>query len=102
MSKQEQKKTQKNDKPKKGRVIDRGRNRTLSHNQRMGEPKWQDIGEGVLVRAGQPLHGIRANPIRLEGGGFRSLSHQPAPVIKSSEDENLLYLLTGKSPSTDI
>lgn len=66
-------------KAKKGLVIDRRRNRTNPHqvyNTATSNGKWEHVGGGVLIRFGSAAHGPHSNPIRLEGGKFRSVSYQ--------------------------
>ncbi len=74
-------------KAKKGVVIERRRNRTDPHqvyNTATSDGKWENVGNGVLVRKGAGAHGSRSSPIRLEGGGFRSVSYE---TRKPSEEQ---------------
>ncbi len=74
-------------KAKKGVVIERRRNRTDPHqvyNTAASNGKWEHVGNGVLIRFGSSAHGPHSNPIRLEGGGFRSVSYQ---TRKPSEEQ---------------
>lgn len=95
MGKQEQKSQKKQNAAhvKKGRVIDRRHNRTVDQDHHHGPTKYDHVGGGVLVRAGQSHHGPHANPIRLEGGKFRSVSYQSAPP-----QQEAVYVKVGEIP----
>lgn len=67
-------------KAKKGSVINRRANRTVSEGFAKSEPKWENVGHGVLVRKGTSVGGSRSNPIHLAGPTFSSVSYKdPAP-----------------------
>lgn len=68
-------------KAKKGVVIQRRGNRTVSEGFARSEPKWENVGHGVLVRKGTSVGGSRSNPIHLVGPTFSSVSYKE-PLVR--------------------
>lgn len=68
---------------KKGAVINRRNNRTVSQDIAHSTPKWEDIGGGVLKRKGP---GNKTAYISLREGKFVSLTRKQVDVALAPKD----------------
>jgi hypothetical protein len=66
-------------------VINRKRNRTISQDRAASDPKWDNIGGGVLQRHG--ANRSTQNRIHLYGTQWKSVSYQDAQRVQQRQEE---------------